>query len=185
MNMMKALRIFADWKPKENVLLKRCIKNKRAQEGCNIWHNPQIEIVEMPIPQISSNEILIKVKACGICGSDVLMAWPDENGYTIYPYIMANDVTIGHEFAGEVVEIGKSVLKYQKFLDKKDTFKIGGLATAQCVIYCGQCRMCKARRFDDCLLNEELGFSVDGAMAEYVKVNAKYAYSLEALNYPS
>lgn len=185
MDTMKALKVFADWKPKKNTSLRRCIKNRRAQEGCNIWHNPQVEIVEMPIPKIGPTEILIKVKACGICGSDVLMAWPDNDGYTRYPYIMGNGVTIGHEFSGRVVEIGEGISKHQKHLDKKGAFKIDDLVTAQCVIYCGQCRMCKARRFDDCLLNEELGFSIDGAMAEYVKVDARYAYSLETLSYPA
>ena len=166
---MPALKIFADWKPKKKITSKRFIKDKRAQEGHLVWHNPRVEIVEMPIPKIGPTELLIKVRVCGICGSDVLMAWPDDDGYTRYPYIMSSGATIGHEFSGEVVALGRQI---------KNAFKLGDPVTSQCVIYCGKCKMCKAGKFDDCLLNEELGFSIDGAMAEYVKVDARYAYSL-------
>ena len=107
---MKAVRLSLDWHPREGFQLgPREVEGKVAQEGNKFWRNPRVQIVQEPLPKIGPAEALIKVKACGICGSDVLMADFDEEGYTRYGYIMANGVIIGHEFSGEIVEMGKKI----------------------------------------------------------------------------
>ena len=182
---MKAIKLFAEWAPKGKIG-QRGIKDKRAQEGCQIWKNPRVELVDAPIPEIGPTEVLIKVKKIGICGSDILMNWPGEDGYTRYSYIMSNGVIIGHEFSGEIVKIGDRIDEFQK-QTAKEIFKLGTPVTAQCVINCGICEACKNGDFDDCLFNEEKGFSVDGAMAEYTKADIRHIFSLENLkeNYPN
>ena len=182
---MKAIKLFAEWAPKGKIG-QRDIKDKRAQEGCQIWKNPQVKLVDVPVPEIGPTEVLIKVKKIGICGSDILMNWPGEDGYTRYSYIMSNGVIIGHEFSGEIVKIGDKVDEFQK-QTAKEIFKLGTPVTAQCVINCGICEACKNGDFDDCLFNEEKGFSVDGAMAEYTKADMRHIFSLENLkeNYPN
>ncbi len=183
---MKAIKLFLEWNPRKDFNLGlRDIGGRRAQSGNQIWKNPQIEVVTAPIPEIKPTEALIKVKACGICGSDILMAWPDEQGYTRYPYIMGNsqtpgEIIIGHEFSGKIVKIGQGIKAFQKKTGK-EVFKIDTPVVAQCVISCGLCEMCKEGKFDCCLVNEERGFSVDGAMAEYAKADIRELYSLEDL----
>ncbi len=179
---MKAAILMADWQPRKGIKpnLRDDSQNKRTQTGCNFLKNPRVVIVEKPIPKIGPYEVLVKVKACGICGSDVLMAWPDKNGYTNYPYIMRSGVIIGHEFSGIVVEVGDEVIKIQEKIGKKK-FEPGTPIAAQCVINCGICENCKEGKFDQCLNNEEVGFSVDGAMAEYVKLDIRHIYSLSSL----
>jgi threonine dehydrogenase-like Zn-dependent dehydrogenase len=179
--LMKAVKLFLDWQPRESYRLgSRDIKGKRAQEGNKVWRKPRVELSRCPIPKVGPTQILIKVEYCGICGSDVLMADSDEAGYTRYGYIMRNGVIIGHEFSGEIVEMGKKIKEFQKKTGR-EIFKIGTPVTAQCVINCGLCEKCKEGKFDECWLNEERGFSIDGAMAEYAVADIRHVYSLEPL----
>ncbi len=178
---MKAARLFLDWQPRKGSQLgPREVKGKLAQEGNKFWRNPRVEIVQESLPKIGPTEALIKVKACGICGSDVLMASFDEEGYTRYGYIMGNGVIIGHEFSGEIVEIGNEIRDFQRRAGK-EVFRAGTPVTAQCVVNCGRCEKCQEGKFDECWLTEERGFSLDGAMAEYAVADLRHIYSLEDL----
>jgi threonine dehydrogenase-like Zn-dependent dehydrogenase len=178
---MKAVVLYAKWKPrKEFKPGLRDIRRRRTQQGNLVWRDPKVELVEKPLPKLRPMEILIELHACGVCGSDVLMAWPDEQGYTRYPFIMANEVTLGHEVAGRVVKIGNGVKEYHRKRGKR-TFAPGTPVTVQCVVYCGRCRMCKRGYFDDCLFNEEFGFSLDGGMASYMKADIRYVHTLNML----
>ena len=178
---MKAVRLFLDWQPKEGAQLgPREIEGKRAQEGSKFWRNPKVQIVQEPLPKIGPTEALIKVRACGICGSDVLMAGSDEEGYTRYGYLMSNGVTIGHEFSGEIMAVGEKIEELQRKTGK-EIFGTGTPVTAQCVVNCGFCEKCKEGKFDECWLTEERGFSVDGVMAEYAVADIRHIYSLDAL----
>jgi len=179
--MMKSAKLFLDWAPREGYQPgPREVKGKRAQEGNKFWRNPQVKIVQEPLPEIGPTEALIKVKACSICGSDVLMADSDEAGYTRYGYLMSNGVTIGHEFSGEIVAMGEGIEELQGRTGK-EIFQIGTPVTAQCVVNCGLCEKCKEGKFDECWLTEERGFSVDGAMAEYAVADLRHIYSLDDL----
>ncbi len=178
---MKAARLFLDWAPREGYQPgPREVKGSRAQEGNKFWRNPQVQIVQEPVPEMGPTDVLIKVKACAICGSDVLMADSDDAGYTRYGYLMSNGVTIGHEFSGEIVAMGEGVAELQRKTGK-EIFRIGTPVTAQCVVNCGLCEKCKEGEFDECWLTEERGFSIDGAMAEYAVANLRHIYSLDDL----
>ena len=173
---MKALKIYAKWKPKEGHFNERDNpKIGRAQEGNKVLYNPRVKIESVKIPDLKPTEVLIKVKYTGICGSDILMDWPGKDKYTMYPYIMKSGVTIGHEFSGVIEKLGSDVLKYTPNLGK------GTPVTAQCVINCCYCKSCKEGKFDDCKNNEERGFSIDGSMADYIKADIRHVYSLEKL----
>ncbi len=178
---MKAVKLFLDWAPREGYQPgPREVKGKRAQEGNKFWRNPQVKIVQEPLPEIGPTEALIKVKACSICGSDVLMADSDEAGYTRYGYLMSNGVTIGHEFSGEIVAMGEGIEELQRRTGQ-EIFRIGTPVTAQCVVNCGLCEKCKEGKFDECWLTEERGFSLDGTMAEYAVADLRHIYSLGEL----
>ena len=115
---------------------------------------------EVPKPEFSSYEVLIQVKAVGICGSDV----------RIYNEVIPGrkKIIIGHELAGEIVDMG----------EKDHGFRKGDrVATAIC-IGCAICRYCRKGYFNLCDKLEEIGITIDGGMAEYVSVPARNVHRI-------
>ncbi len=112
----------------------------------------KIQIVEVDKPEIQKpDEVLIRVRVAGICGSDVHI-FHGTNPMASYPRV------IGHEFAGEIVEIGSDVTKVT----------IGDRVVVEPIIYCGECYACKIGRPNVCEKLEVLGVHRDGGMQEYV-----------------
>ena len=108
---MKTVSLFADWDPKPDFKLgAKDIDGKLTYLGSKVWRNPRIEIIEKDVPVPGTDEVLIEVQACGICGSDVHMRQADEDGYIFYPGLTACPCTLGHEFSGKVVEAGENAL---------------------------------------------------------------------------
>jgi threonine 3-dehydrogenase len=117
---------------------------------------PGFDLVEVDIPQIKPDEILLKVEATAICGSDLHFYNWDEYAQKK----MTPPLTIGHEFAGEVVEVGREV----------KGFKVGDYTTADSHIACGQCAVCKIGLQHICQNLKIFGNEVDGSYAEYIAV---------------
>ena len=177
---MKAAVVYAEFSPRPGYELTEAEKKTRkVREGNKVWKNPTLKLEEKPIPEPKPDEVLIRVKACGICGSDIHFIETDEDGYMIYPGLTRFPVAIGHEFSGVVEKVGSSV----KWL------KPGDAVTAEEMWWCGQCDACRAGYVNHCyLLNDpadlefgELGFTHDGAMAEYVVVKEKYIWRIDSL----
>ncbi|MCK5203438.1 MAG: alcohol dehydrogenase catalytic domain-containing protein, partial [Desulfobacterales bacterium] len=75
MDHMKTVTLFADWDPKpDNKLGSKDIEGKLSYLGSKVWRNPGMKIVDKAIPKPGPGQVIVKVKACGICGSDVHMA---------------------------------------------------------------------------------------------------------------
>lgn len=175
---MRAVSLNADWDPKADFTLgSKDIEGKLTYLGSKVWRNPRIEIVEKEVPVPGPEEVLIEVKACGICGSDVHMRQSDDDGYIFYPGLTAFPATLGHEFSGIIVEAGKGAIN--KRTGKK--YSSGEAVCSEEMIWCGQCKPCADGFPNHCERLEELGFSTDGAYARYVKVNSRYVWSLEGL----
>lgn len=178
MKKMRTITLFAEWQPKgEFKLGLKDIEGKLTYLGSQAWRNPGLKIMEKDIPEISPTEVLIKVKVCGICGSDVHMAQSDEEGYIWYPGLTAFPCTLGHEFSGIVAKTGKEAIN--KGSGKR--YNEGEAVTAEEMLWCASCRPCADGYPNHCERLQELGFSCDGAFAEYVKVDARYVWSLEEL----
>ena len=119
-----------------------------------------LELLEVPKPEINSNEVLIKITAASICGSDVpIMFWDDP--WTMD--IVKSGQTIGHEFFGEIVRIG----------DQVDNFERGMIVTAEGHIFCGECYQCRTGHSHICVNQKIVGFNYPGAFAEYIKIPAR------------
>ncbi len=121
---------------------------------------------EVPCPRPREDEILVRVRACGICGSDV-HGLDGSTGRRIPPLVM------GHEAAGEVVELGSAVSGPQ----------IGSRVTFDSTVYCGECRFCRSGRVNLCDRRQVIGVSCDeyrrdGAFAEYVCIPSRCIYDL-------
>jgi L-iditol 2-dehydrogenase len=127
----------------------------------------KFEYKEIDSPSIKENEVLIRVKACGICGSDV-HGMDGSSGRRIPPIVM------GHEAAGTIAEVGSSV---------DSEWKAGDRVTFDSTVYCGECWHCGRGEVNLCDNRMVLGVSCDdyrryGAFAEYVAVPAHILYRL-------
>lgn len=175
---MKTITLSAAWKPQQDFKLGvKDVEGKLTYLGSQVWKDPQITITDKAVPSIGPEEVLIKVKACGICGSDVHMAQSDQQGYILYPGLTAFPVTLGHEFSGVVTQAGEHAIN--KKTGKR--YEEGEIVCCEEMLWCGACRPCADGYPNHCERLEELGFSADGAFAEYIKVHARYVWSLEAL----
>jgi len=176
---MKAVVLEAKWEPKQGyVLSKKDIEGKLTYFGSKVWRNPEVSVKEIAKPEITDpKEIIIEVKYCGICGSDVHMFQADEDGYILYPGLTAFPVTLGHEFAGIVVEAGDEAIN-KRTMEK---YKVGEPVCVEEMVWCGRCKACADGYPNHCEMLHEIGFTIDGAFAKYIKVDAKLAWSLHEL----
>jgi L-iditol 2-dehydrogenase len=126
----------------------------------------QLDIADLPAPVPGVDEILVRVAACGICGSDV-HGYDGTSGRRIPPIVM------GHEAAGVVAAAGKGVTR----------FKPGDRVTFDSTVYCGQCEFCLQGDINLCNNRQVIGVSCGdfrraGAFAEYVVVPQRITYHL-------
>jgi len=126
----------------------RALRKMKPAEG--------LEMVEVDIPRPKSNEVLIKVIKRAICGTDLhIYKWDEWSAGRLKP-----PVTIGHEFYGEIVELGSEVSHY----------KVGELVTAEMHIVCNQCHLCRTSKAHLCENVVILGVDGDGAFADYIAI---------------
>ncbi|OVE80258.1 alcohol dehydrogenase [bacterium I07] len=175
---MKTVCLNADWAPRDDFKLgSKDIEGKLTYLGSKVWKNPRIEYCEKEVPKPGPTEVLIEVKACGICGSDVHMRQADDEGYIYYPGLTAFPCTLGHEFSGVVVETGSDARNKRT----GKLYEVGEPVCAEEMIWCSKCRPCADGYPNHCESLQETGFSVDGAYAKYIKMDARYLWSLETL----
>ena len=104
---MKAVRLYADWEPKPEFRLgPKDIDKRQTYLGSKVWRNPRLVIEDVPVPKPGPGEVVLEVKQVGICGSDVHMAQPDDDGYIWYPGLTGFPCTLGHELSGVVADVG-------------------------------------------------------------------------------
>jgi threonine 3-dehydrogenase len=115
---------------------------------------PGLWLEDVPVPQIGINDVLIRVRKASICGTDIhILNWDDWAKRTI-PWPM----TIGHEFMGEIVEVGSNV----------SDFFPGQIVSGEGHVVCGRCRNCLAGRRHLCAHTSGVGVNRPGAFAEYI-----------------
>ncbi|NCA98569.1 MAG: alcohol dehydrogenase [Clostridia bacterium] len=162
---MKAYMTEAEWAPKSDYILNEREKtDKRAMRGDLVWKNIHSTLKEIPIPTIKRDEVLIRIGACGVCGSDLHAIGMDQDNYSLLASHTRFPLILGHEFSGEVVEIGKDV----------KSIKIGDLIAVEQCQYCGKCSACRMGLFNQCEQLEEIGLSADGGFAEYAVVQERF-----------
>ncbi|HEV8338245.1 MAG TPA: scyllo-inosose 3-dehydrogenase [bacterium] len=169
---MKGLVLEADWRPRDDYAPSQWeVETRKAVTGSSIWHHPRLTLADLPDPALGATDVLIRPQACGICGSDVHFVETDENGYMLYPGLTRFPVVIGHEFSGEVVEVGREV---------RD-LRAGDMVTCEEMIWCGECIPCRNSYPNQCERLEEIGFTINGAQAGLISVGAKYCWKINAL----
>ncbi len=119
---------------------------------------PGLTMKEVDIPAIGPDDALVKVKATSICGTDYhIYAWDESFQERIKPPLIA-----GHEFSGEVLEVGENV----------DIVKPGDMVSAETHIVCHTCHQCRTGQMHTCINTTIIGVDVDGCFAEYVSIPA-------------
>jgi threonine 3-dehydrogenase len=124
----------------------QALVKSKAERG--LW------LEEVPIPEIGINDVLIKVRQTGICGTDVHIYQWDEWAQQTIPVPM----TIGHEFVGEIVDVGSNV----------NDFLPGDLVSGEGHVVCGRCRNCLAGRRHLCANTLGVGVDRPGAFAQFI-----------------
>ncbi len=169
---MKALVLDAKWDPRPEYPLSDWEKKTgKAITGSSVWRHPKLEVRQVADPKPGPDDVLLRVKACGVCGSDIHFYEHDADDYILYPGLTKFPTTTGHEFSGEVIEVGANV---------KD-LKVGDMVTAEEMIWCGYCTPCRNGYPNHCENLEEIGFTIPGAFAECIAIGAKYCWKLDAI----
>jgi len=175
---MRGVTLDATWAPKPEFKLgAKDIDKVQTYLGSLVWKDPKISIKEHDVPEPGPGEVLIKVKACGVCGSDVHMAQPQDDGYIFYPGLTGFPAILGHEFSGQVVKAGPGAR--DKYTNKP--YVGGELVTAEEMLWCGSCQPCADGWPNHCERLDEIGFNVHGAFAEYIVLHDRCIWSLEPL----
>ncbi len=126
---------------------------------------PGLELVDRPEPQCGPTDVKIRVLRAGLCGTDLhLEQWDDWAAATVVPPMI-----IGHEFYGEVVEVGSGVSSFARVV-------VGDRVSGEGHIVCGFCRNCRAGRRHVCINTKGVGVNRDGAFADYVVIPATNAW---------
>lgn len=122
-----------------------------------------LRVENSPMPKVGSEDILIQVKACGICGTDVHIYEGDKGAAEVTP-----PTILGHEFSGVIAEVGSNVTKY----------KVGDRVCIDPNCYCGKCDFCRNGIAHYCTDMIGYGTTVNGGFAEYCSVNQRQVYKL-------
>ena len=149
-------------------------------KGCfflGAGHEPAFEIREMKFKPLAPKEVLIKVCACGVCGTDVHIYKGEEGSAAVNP-----PVVLGHEFAGIVQEVGSEVT----------VTKPGDHVSLDPNMYCGICRPCRMGKKQNCENLFALGVNANGGFAEYAvcpesqcfKINNDIDFEVAAMSEP-
>ena len=167
---MKALTLSAEWAPKPGYDLTERERDLRRPRNANmVWKAPSLDLDDVPDPSLKPDHVMLEIAAVGICGSDMHMYEAGGDGYMLYPGLVCTPNILGHEFAGKIIEVGADVKDLQ----------VGDLVAVEEIQWCGECNACRRGFVNHCLDIEELGFTIPGAMAQYLPVRAKYCWKLD------
>ena len=131
-----------------------------------VFDGENITIKKVHKPQINDSQVLIKVKAAGICGTDLAIV----KGYLTTPI----PLILGHEFAGDVVKVGKYV--NQNWIGKHVTSEINSEID-------NTCYYCKRGLFSQCISRKALGIDMNGAFAEYIVIESYLLHDISSISY--
>jgi L-iditol 2-dehydrogenase len=118
-----------------------------------------MQMEEAPVPEITEDQVLLKIKAFGVCASD-MQIYHGLHKYAAMPVVM------GHELSAVIEKAGSNVTDY----------KVGDKVTVEPQLYCGKCYPCKIGRFNVCEHLKVLGVHTDGGNCEYLALDPKYLH---------
>ena len=126
--------------------------------------NKTFAVTDLPTPHAGPGELVLRNQVCGVCGTDVHIYHGEPGSADVNP-----PVVLGHEYSGEVVEVGEGVTG----------FAVGDHVTVDPNIYCGHCVYCQNGKKQLCPSMEAIGVTRDGGFAQYSRIPAAQAFKLE------
>lgn len=126
--------------------------------------NKTFAVTDLPTPHAGPGELVLRNQVCGVCGTDVHIYHGEPGSADVNP-----PVVLGHEYSGEVVEVGEGVTG----------FAVGDHVTVDPNIYCGHCAYCQNGKKQLCPSMEAIGVTRDGGFAQYSLIPAAQAFKLE------
>lgn len=126
--------------------------------------NKTFAVTDLPTPHAGPGELVLRNQVCGVCGTDLHIYHGEPGSADVNP-----PVVLGHEYSGEVVEVGEGVTG----------FAVGDHVTVDPNIYCGHCAYCQNGKKQLCPSMEAIGVTRDGGFAQYSRIPASQAFKLE------
>ena len=126
--------------------------------------NKTFAVTDLPTPHAGPGELVLRNQVCGVCGTDLHIYHGEPGSADVNP-----PVVLGHEYSGEVVEVGEGVTG----------FAVGDHVTVDPNIYCGHCAYCQNGKKQLCPSMEAIGATRDGGFAQYSRIPASQAFKLE------
>jgi scyllo-inosose 3-dehydrogenase len=144
------------------------LTHHKARVASKVWCSTKLSLKPMPEPSIGSDDVLIRTRAVGVCGSDRHISERDDAGYTRYHGYLKSPVILGHEYAGIVERVGANVQEVRP----------GDYVVTEQMLWCGRCSACRRGFYNQCENLEEFGFSTNGACAEFVAMPARFVWGI-------
>ena len=169
---MKAAVISADWAPRADYpVTAEETRTHMARIGSSVWKNPSSAVTTLPDPTPGPDDVILKVAAAGLCGSDLHFFETDAEGYMKYPGMARFPSVPGHEVSGEVVAIGANV----RYL------KPGDLVCLDDMVCCHKCDSCRRGFPNQCENLDDVGFTMNGGCAELLRVPESNCWNINDL----
>ena len=162
----------ADWEPRAGYnVTPRETETGKATMASQVFRRPKFTPTTVPDPTPRPDEVLLKVRSCGVCGSDTHCYEHDAEGYVLFSGPVRLPCIVGHEYTAEVVEVGSEIRNLRK----------GDLVAAEGMLYCGVCEACRTGHPNQCPHLDMVGFSAPGAYAEYVTAKERFLWNINGL----
>ncbi len=169
---MQAIVLEADWDPRPGYrVTPQEVATRKARMASQVWRHPRFERAVVDDPRPAPDEVIVRVRRCGVCGSDTHCYETDADGYVIFSGPVQLPVIPGHEYTGEVVEVG----------DQVRHLRPGDLVAAEGMLNCGVCEACRVGQPNQCPELDMVGFSSPGAYAEYIAVKERFCWTLNGV----
>ena len=169
---MNAVVMSATWSPRAGYALsERERTTGKATMASQVYRNPVFEWQTVPDPTPARDEVVLAIRACGVCGSDTHCYESDREGYILFSGPVKMPCICGHEYTGEVIEVGPDV----RFL------KRGDLVAAEGMLNCGVCEACRIGRPNQCPHLEMVGFSAPGAYAPFIAAKERFLWKINGI----
>ena len=166
---MKGLVLDAKWDPRPGYQVSEWEKQTgKAITGNSIWRHPTLQVTDWPDPTPGPQDVVLEVKACGVCGSDMHFYETDKDDYILYPGLNKFPTILGHEF-GRVSRWGRSLrLRWATGDGRRDELVRPLRQLPQCFP-------------NQCTNLEEIGTTIPGAFANYIAVDEKFCWKIDAI----
>ena len=138
---MQAVVYEGTWDPRPRYTVsEKELASGKARVASEVWRHPKFEVRQVADPHPGPGEVVVKVRKCGVCGSDTHCYETDADGYILFSGPVRVPCICGHEYTGEVVAVGAGVRN----------LRVGELVAAEGMLYCGVCEACRRCRFNQC-----------------------------------